>query len=137
MRAFAETAYGLPPKQAIGSSGKAGFDTDGDKARLFKLPELGSVDDGPGKPPKHRPAHRPPPARRGRQLRRRPPHAAVRRRGALPALAMLVHHGDAAREHAYDRASKIGTLGEATRRGWPLNSMRRDWKQVFPTPTLR
>ena len=136
MRAFAEAAYGVPPEQVIGSSGKTSFQLDGETASLFKLPEIGSVDDGPGKPQNI-----------GLVIGRRPvvavgnsdgdlPMLQYATGGARPALALLVHHDDAAREYAYDRASKIGTLDkawdEATRRGWPLISMRRDWKQIFP-----
>ena len=58
-----------------------------------------------------------------------------------PNLEILVHHDDAAREYAYDRGSKIGTLDkawdEAIRRRWLVISMRRDWRTIFPTPVLR
>jgi hypothetical protein len=50
-------------------------------------------------------------------------------------LALIVHHDDAAREFAYDRASPIGKLerglGEAPKRGWTVVSMKDDWKRVF------
>jgi hypothetical protein len=48
----------------------------------------------------------------------------------------LVHHTDAEREWAYDRSSPVGRLDkawdEATRRGWTIVDMKRDWKKVFP-----
>jgi phosphoserine phosphatase len=140
MRAFAEDAYGVPPEQVIGSSGKTQFQLDGDKASLFKLPEIGSVDDGPGKPQNI-----------GLAIGRRPivavgnsdgdlPMLQYAAGGARPALTLLVHHDDAAREYAYDRGSKVGALDkawdEAVRRGWPLISMRRDWKTVSPPPAV-
>ena len=46
-----------------------------------------------------------------------------------------IHHGDAAREFAYDRSSAAGKLDraltEAPERGWTVVSMRKDWKRVF------
>ena len=51
-------------------------------------------------------------------------------------LALYVHHDDAEREYAYDRASLVGKLDkgldEARAKGWPVISMKRDWKQIFP-----
>ena len=47
----------------------------------------------------------------------------------------LVHHTDAEREWAYDRASGIGRLDkgldEARMRGWVVVDMSADWKRVF------
>jgi hypothetical protein len=49
-----------------------------------------------------------------------------------------VHHDDAEREYAYDRKSQIGKLDkgldEAKVKGWPLISMKNDWKTIFPLP---
>ena len=48
----------------------------------------------------------------------------------------LVQHTDAAREYAYDRASKVGkldkALDEAIAKGWTVVDMKNDWKTVFP-----
>jgi hypothetical protein len=48
----------------------------------------------------------------------------------------IVHHTDAEREWAYDRASDVGrldkALDEGTARGWTIVDMKRDWKRVFP-----
>jgi hypothetical protein len=53
-----------------------------------------------------------------------------------PRLGVLVHHTDAAREWAYDRASHIGTLArgldEAPKRGWVVVDMQKDWKVIYP-----
>jgi len=50
-------------------------------------------------------------------------------------LCLVVHHTDAEREWAYDRASSIGRLDkgldEAKARGWTVVDMKRDWKRVF------
>ena len=49
----------------------------------------------------------------------------------------LVHHDDAEREWAYDRKSDIGRLDkawdEANAKGWTVDSMKDDWKTIFPT----
>jgi hypothetical protein len=50
-------------------------------------------------------------------------------------LGLLLHHDDAEREYAYDRASRIGTLDEALtaadQQGWVVVSMKKDWGTVF------
>ena len=55
--------------------------------------------------------------------------------GAGPRFGLLVHHDDAVREFAYDRASGVGKLdrglGEAPKRGWTVVSMKKDWKRIF------
>jgi hypothetical protein len=52
---------------------------------------------------------------------------------------LLVHHDDAAREFAYDRASAVGKLArgldEAKTRQWTLVSMKDEWQQIFPFHT--
>lgn len=49
---------------------------------------------------------------------------------------LLVHHTDAERAFAYDRASHAGRLArgldEAASRGWILVDMRRNWKVIYP-----
>jgi hypothetical protein len=51
-------------------------------------------------------------------------------------LALFVHHTDAEREYAYDRASHVGTLDNvldmAEANDWIIVDMRKDWKVVFP-----
>ena len=54
----------------------------------------------------------------------------------IRSLALLVHHTDAGREWAYDRASAIGRLDKALdaaqARGWTVVSMKDDWKRICP-----
>jgi len=54
-------------------------------------------------------------------------------------LAIIVRHTDAAREWAYDRASKVGrldrALDEAQSRGWTIVDMARDWATVYAPAT--
>jgi len=135
VRAFADSVYGIPPEQVIGSQGKLRFELREGKPVLLKLPEVQFVDDGPGKP-----------AAIQTLIGRRPIAAFGNSDGdremlewtwAGPGarLALLVHHTDADREWAYDRSSPVGrldkALDEAESAGWTVVDMKTDWKQVF------
>ncbi|GGC79374.1 HAD family hydrolase [Chelatococcus reniformis] len=136
MRPWAPKAYGIPPEQIVGSSGKTEFKLDGDKPEILKLPEIEFVDDGAGKP-----------VGINRFIGRRPVFAAGNSDGDLemlqwttlntgPRLGLIVHHTDAEREWAYDRNSHVGRLAkaldQAPERGWLVVDMKTDWKVVFP-----
>ena len=136
MRPWAESVYGIPPEQVIGSSGKLRFELREGQPVLVKLPEIDFVDDKEGKP-----------AGIHKFIGRRPIAAFGNSDGDLqmlqwvtagdgPRFGLVVHHTDAERESAYDRTSKIGTLDkaldEAGRKGWTVVDMKRDWKTVFP-----
>ena len=136
MRTFAETSYGVPPEQVIGTTPTTKFELRDGKGVLVAQPALGSLDDGPGKP-----------ANIDLHIGRQPLVAVGNSDGDLqmlqysasstrPNLQILVHHDDAVREYAYDRQSKIGrldkALDEASARGWTVVSMKSDWKTVFP-----
>lgn len=137
MRRFAERVYGIPPEQVVGSSGVVKFDIGPDGiARLTKEPKIEFVDDGPGKP-----------VGINRYIGRRPILAFGNSDGDLQMLQYtaaghgarfmgVVHHTDADREWAYDRASHVGkldkALDEATAKGWTVVDMKSDWKTVFP-----
>lgn len=137
MRAFAETVYGIPPEQVIGSSGVTKFKIGADaKPELIKEPKVDFVDDGPGKP-----------VGINKFIGRRPVFAFGNSDGDRqmlewtaagpgPRFEGLVHHTDAAREYAYDRVSKIGkldkALDEAKARGWLVVDMKTDWRAIFP-----
>jgi phosphoglycolate phosphatase-like HAD superfamily hydrolase len=137
IRGFAESAYGIPPEQVIGSPAVTRFELAADgKPVLMREPRVLFVDDGPGKPEAI-----------DRTIGRVPILAFGNSDGDLPMLqytvagsgarfAGLVHHTDGEREWAYDRASRIGrldkALDEATRRGWTVVDMKRDWRTVFP-----
>ncbi|MGH8513337.1 MAG: HAD family hydrolase [Gammaproteobacteria bacterium] len=135
MRAWAEKAYGIPPEQVIGSSGRTKFEMRDGKPVLVKLPEVFFVDDQAGKPVgiQH-------------HIGRRPIAAFGNSDGDLqmlqwtciadgPRFCLYVHHTDAAREWAYDRQSSIGKLDkgldEAKARGWTVVSIKDDWKRIF------
>jgi phosphoglycolate phosphatase-like HAD superfamily hydrolase len=136
MRAWAERVYRIPPEQVVGSSGKLKLETRAGKLVLIKLPEVDLIDDKEGKPV-------------GIQTRigRRPIAAFGNSDGDLQMLqwttqgsgvrfALLVHHDDAKREFAYDRADRLQRLDkawdEAIAKGWTVVSMKNDWKTVFP-----
>ncbi|MGV6875725.1 HAD family hydrolase [Pseudochelatococcus sp. B33] len=136
MRPWVEGVYGIPPEQVVGSSIKAEFRLDGDTPVIDKLPEIDFVDDGPGKP-----------VGIHRFIGRRPVFAAGNSDGDLqmlqwttlgdqPGFGLIVHHTDAEREWAYDRASHIGrldqALDEAPARGWTVVDVKNDWKAVYP-----
>ena len=139
MRAYAEEAYGVPPEQVIGTSLKTKFELKDGHPVLTYLPELQSFDDGAGKP-----------SNIALEIGRAPLIAVGNSDGdqqmleysaasARPNLQVLVHHDDADREYAYDRASPIGkldkALDEASARGWTVVSMKSDWKTIFtPKP---
>jgi phosphoglycolate phosphatase-like HAD superfamily hydrolase len=135
IRAFAEQVYDIPPEQVVGSSGKQKFEMRAGKPVIVKLPAVDFIDDNVGKPigiQKH--------------IGRRPIAAFGNSDGDLQMLqwtaagegqrlALLVHHDDAEREFAYDRASHIGKLDkawdEARANNWIVVSMKSDWKKIF------
>ena len=136
MRPWSERVYGIPPEQVVGSSIKTKFEMRDGKLVLVRLPELNFVDDGPGKP-----------VGIYQQIGRHPIAAFGNSDGDLQMLqwttagsgarfALIVHHTDAEREWAYDRASPIGqldkALDEAAAKGWTVVDMKSDWKIVHP-----
>ncbi len=136
MRAWSQATYGIPPNQVMGSSLKVSYEEKNDTADILRMPSLYFLDDGPGKP-----------VGIYEQIGKRPVFAAGNSDGdyqmlqwtALGAgkhMEIIVHHTDSLREWAYDRQSKIGTLNKAldsaSRFGWTLIDMKRDWKKIFP-----
>jgi phosphoserine phosphatase len=135
MRPWTERVYGIPPEQVIGSSVKTQFEMRDGKPVLVRMPAMNFIDDKAGKP-----------VGINEHIGRRPIMAFGNSDGDLQMLqwtaagggarfCLYVHHTDAAREWAYDRASHIGTLDkgldEASANGWTVVSMKDDWKQVF------
>ncbi|GMG85120.1 HAD family hydrolase [Paralimibaculum aggregatum] len=136
MRVFAESVYGIPPHQVMGSSMKVKFETVDGLPALVKQPELNFVDDGPGKPVGIQ-----------MQIGRKPIAAFGNSDGDLemlqytclppgPDFCLYVHHTDAEREWAYDRDSAVGKLDKgldaAAANGWTVVDMAKDWSVVFP-----
>ncbi len=139
MRPWTERVYGIPPEQVVGSSGVVQFRLGKDGTpELIKTAKVQFVDDGPGKP-----------VGIHENIGRRPIIAFGNSDGDLQMLqyvsagsgarlVLYVHHDDAEREYAYDRQSQIGKLDkgldEANAKGWPLISMKQDWRTIFPPP---
>jgi hypothetical protein len=142
VRIYSERVYGIPPEQVVGTAGatKFGYGKDG-KPFLTKEPKLLLNDNDAGKP-------------EGIHLMiGRRPHASFGNSsgdremlewtdaGAGARLKMLVLHDDATREYAYGPAAglpdtKVGAFtaalyGEAKKDGWPVISMKNDWKRIF------
>ena len=142
VRVYSEATYGIPPEQVVGSAlaTKYEYDKSG-KPFLIKEPKLLLNDNNAGKP-------------EGIHLMiGRKPHAAFgnstgdeqmlkyTKSGDGARLSMLVLHDDAKREYAYGPAqglpaTKVGTFtqelyDEAKKQGWPVISMKNDWKQIF------
>ena len=103
---------------------------------LVRLPSILSVDDGPGKPQNIE-----------RFIGKKPIAAFGNSDGDIQMLEwtqsnpkanleLLVHHTDAVREYAYDKASSMGRLDkgltEAAAKHWIVVSMKTDWKTIFP-----
>jgi phosphoglycolate phosphatase-like HAD superfamily hydrolase len=136
MRVFAQQAYGIPPEQVIGSSGKQKYELRDGKPVLVKLPAVDFIDDKEGKPINIQ-----------KIIGRRPLAAFGNSDGDLAMLqwtcagpgarlCVYVHHTDGEREWAYDRASHIGRLekglDEARAKGWTVADMKNDWNRIFP-----
>ena len=136
MRPWTEKAYGIPPEQVVGSSGKLKYEIKDGEPVLLKLPEIDLIDDKEGKPVGIQ-SH----------IGRRPVFAAGNSDGDFqmlewttsgpgPRFGLIVHHTDAEREFGYDRESHFGkldkALDEAPKRGWVLVDMKKDWATVYP-----
>ena len=135
VRTFSEKVYGIPPEQIIGSSILTKFEVRDGKPVLVREPKVDFIDDQEGKP-----------VGINKFLGRRPIAVFGNSDGDFqmldwvtagtgPRFGLIIHHDDAVREFAYDRASAAGkldgVLDEAPKRGWTIVSMKRDWNRVF------
>jgi phosphoglycolate phosphatase-like HAD superfamily hydrolase len=136
MRPWVERVYGIPPEQVVGSSIKVKYELRDGRPVLVRLPEVDFIDDKAGKPVGiHKFIGRHPIAAFGNSdgdfemLQ-------WTKAGASPRFGLIVHHTDADREWAYDRDSHIGrldkALDEASKRGWAVVDMKKDWKVIYP-----
>jgi phosphoglycolate phosphatase-like HAD superfamily hydrolase len=136
MRPWVERVYGIPPEQVVGSRAKVKYEIKDDKPVLMRLAEVDLIDDKAGKP-----------VGIHQIIGRRPIAAFGNSDGDYemlewttsapgPRLGVIVHHTDAEREWAYDRASPIGRLSrgldDASSQGWILVDMKQDWKAIYP-----
>jgi phosphoserine phosphatase len=142
VRIYAESVYGIPPEQVVGTAGstKYGYAKDG-KPFLTKEPKLLLNDDKAGKLEGiHLMIGRRPVAAFGNSTGDRE-MLEYTKAGSGARLAMIVLHDDAVREYAYGPAqglpdSKVGTFtqalyDEAKKNAWVVISMKTDWKRIF------
>lgn len=142
VRSYAETTYGIPPEQIVGTAVGTtyGYDRDG-KPTLTKEPKLLLNDNDAGKPEAiHVMIGRRPRAAFGNSVGDQQ-MLEYTGAGAGARLMMLVLHDDADREYAYGPAqglpdTKVGTFPQslydhASRSGWTVISMKKDWRTVF------
>lgn len=134
-RALAEDAYGIPPKQVVGSLVDSEYRLIDGVGQIWKLPELAFYDDKGGKP-----------VGIDRNIGRRPILAfgnsdgdfemlEYTTSGTGPSLGLILHHTDSDREWAYDRESHIGQLNrgldEAGAKGWIVVNIASDWSRIY------
>jgi phosphoglycolate phosphatase-like HAD superfamily hydrolase len=142
VRVYAETVYGIPPEQVVGTAGatKYSYDKQG-KPFLTKEPKLLLNDNNAGKAEGiHLMIGRRPYAAFGNSIGDRQ-MLEYTQAGDGARLAMLVLHDDKQREYAYGPAAglpptRVGTFtqalyDEAKRKGWTVISIKNDWKRVF------
>ncbi len=135
MRVFSQRAYGIPPEQVIGSRLRSRYEVRDGRPEVVRTPEIGFIDDGPGKP-----------VGIEEVIGRRPILAVGNSDGDFemleyttgapgPRLGVIVHHDDGTREYTYDRASSFGhlerALDAAPGRGWLVVSMKDDWRTIY------
>lgn len=137
MRPWVEHAYGIPPDQVVGSSGKVKYEVKEDGTPvLIKLSELNFIDDKEGKP-----------VGIHQYIGKRPVFAVGNSDGdyamlqwtstatGYPRFGMIVHHTDSVREWVYDRSSHIGQLekglDDASKYNWLIVDMKNDWIKVY------
>ncbi len=142
VRVYSEEVYGIPPEQVVGAVGGTsyGYDENG-RPFLTKEPKLLLNDDNAGKPEGiHLMIGRRPYAAFGNSTGDRQ-MLEYTKAGSGARLAMLVSHDDATREYAYGPAqglpdTKVGAFtqalyDEATKQGWVVISMKKDWARLF------
>jgi len=136
VRAYAEDAYGIPPEQVIGSTGKLKFQMRGDTPELLKMAAIDFLNDNEGKVVSIQKfiGRRPIAAFGNSDGDQRMLEWTTAGNGAR--LAVLVHHTDAQREWAYDKDTRTGhlekALEQAPQKKWVVISMKDDWNAIFP-----
>jgi hypothetical protein len=142
VRGYAQSVYGIPPEQIIGSALDTQYEYNKEgQGILMRDPKLLLNNNGAGKAEdiylfigKH------PKAAFGNTDGDRQMLEYTQASGGA-SLEMLVLHDDAQREYAYGPAqglpdTKVGTFpqalwDEAKAKGWIVISMKKDWKQIF------
>ena len=136
MRPVTQEIYGIPPEKVIGSSIVTEYQVKDGKPELIRMPKINFINDKEDKP-----------VGIYQHIGQQPILAfgnsdsdmamvEYTTSGKGRRLGLFVHHTDADREYAYDRASKVGkldkALDQADAKGWIIVDMKNDWKTVFP-----
>lgn len=136
VRPWAESVYGIPRENVIGSRVAMEYEYRHGEPVLLRRPKIGFIDDKAGKP-----------VAIHQFIGKRPILAFGNSDGDLqmlqwthandkPHLSAYIHHTDAESEWAYDTNSHIGQLKQglkqASQKDWLVVDMKQDWKQVFP-----
>lgn len=134
VRQISQPLYGIPPQQVIGSTGKKEFIEKDGKFVIWKLPELGRINDKVGKP-----------IGIDLHIGQRPIFAAGNERSGgdiamltysqqqQPSFQLLIDHDDSDREFAYQEPDNA-SLNAAKANGWHVVSIKNDWQEVFAFP---
>ncbi|MEB3191375.1 MAG: HAD family hydrolase [Snowella sp.] len=133
MRIISQAFYGIPPQQVIGSSLKKEFRLQSGKGVIWRLPEIGTINDKETKPVNialHIGKH---PIVAVGNVKSGGDIAMLRYSQAQsPSLQLLVNHDDDGREFAYQEKDQA-SLTAAKENDWSVISMKQDWKQIFKT----
>jgi hypothetical protein len=130
MRVVTESIYGIPPEHVVGSANALRYQGGVDGGSIVYLAQPDVFDDGPAKP-----------VRIWSRIGRRPIVAVGNSNGdtqmlqfaggpSRPALRLLVLHDDKAREFDYTCGAEH-VLDLAKGQGWPIISIKNDWRTVF------
>ena len=131
MRTVTQEIYGIPPERVIGSSNALRYQEEGpDGGSIVYRAQPDVFDDGPAKP-----------VRIWSRIGRRPILAVGNSNGdtqmlqfagsaSRPALRLLILHDDKDREFDYTAGAEH-ILDLAKTQGWPIVSIKKDWKTVF------
>jgi phosphoglycolate phosphatase-like HAD superfamily hydrolase len=137
IRVWSERVYGIPPEQVVGSSSRTKFELRENGPALVKTLEHLFVDDKEGKPVGiHQFIGRRPIACFGNSDGDKAMLEYTTVNNPRPSFGLIVHHTDAQREYAYDKAPKssgrlIEALSDAPVRGWSVADMEKDWNLVW------
>jgi hypothetical protein len=130
MRSISQEVYGIPRERVIGSASALDYTTDERGGTITHKAEADYLDDGPQKP-----------IRIWSRTGRRPLLAAGNSNGDVPmlqftkhddkpSLRLLVLHDDEKREFGYTSGAEQA-LEQASKDGWTVVSIKRDWATVF------
>ncbi len=137
MRVFSERVYGVPPEQVVGSNARTVYKLRQSGPVLVKTMDTLFIDDKAGKPVAiHQFIGRRPIACFGNSDGDKEMLEYTTVDNPRPSLGLIIHHTDADREYAYDSEPKssgklVEALADATRRGWIVVDMQKDWTEVF------